>query len=146
MPRKRTIFRPVVGLAGEEDLLAARGHDFADECLADAVEFPPLPGRVPRASVGRRGIDVVDAQVNCPIDDRDRHIVLVGLFERRLAAEAEQARQVAGAAEWAPGHRQRRLADVGCERQSRCANRSEFHELPTSQVFGHWTPPVGQTG
>jgi uncharacterized membrane protein len=84
----------LLGLGGEEGLVAAVGHHLADVLLAPALG----------AAVDRRGVDVVDAEVERALDDGHGDVEVVGLLERGLAAEREDADLVAGLAEVAGGH------------------------------------------
>ena len=84
----------LLGLGGEEGLVAAGLHDAADVLLAPAVG----------AAVDGGGVDVVDAEVEGSLDDGDGVVEVVGFFERGLAAEGEDADFVAGLAEVARGH------------------------------------------
>ena len=88
------VARALLGLGGEEGLVAALGHDLADVLLAPAL----------RAAVDGRRVDVVDAQVEGALDDGHGDVEVVGLLERGLAAEREDADFVAGLAQIARGH------------------------------------------
>ena len=138
---QRPVARAVVGLAREEHFLAPRRHDLADEGLADAVELPSLPGGVARAAVGGGRVDVVHAQVDRAVDDGNRHVVLVGLFERRLAAQAEEAHLVARASESPFGHGRRGGVEPGRHGQGGGAGDTEFHEFTSSQIVSHLHTP-----
>ena len=73
----------VVGLGGEKGLRAPGLHDLAEVLLAPSV-FD--------TTVARRRVHVVDAEIERTLDQRHRDIEVVGLFDRRLAAETEDSR------------------------------------------------------
>src|SRR6516165_8328517 len=74
------------GFSGNEGLIPAGLHDRADVLLTPAL----------RTAVDRRGVDVVDAQIEGAIDDRDSGVEVVWLLKRSLAAKAEDPNLVAG--------------------------------------------------
>ena len=71
----------LAGFGGEEGLVAAVGHHLAHVLLAPAL----------RAAVDGRGVDVVDAQVERALDDGHGDVEVVGLLDRGLAAQREDA-------------------------------------------------------
>ena len=80
---ERAVARAVVRLAREEDLAPAALHDLADVPLAPALFL---------SAVARGGIDVVDAQVDRALDDRDRDRGVVGLLDGGLTARGKRCR------------------------------------------------------
>jgi hypothetical protein len=92
----RAVTRAVVCLAGEKRLAPPALHDLPDVALRHA------------ATVARRGVDVVDAEIERPLHDRDGYGLVVRLLDGRLPAEAEEPHRVAGLAQVARGHRRRR--------------------------------------
>jgi hypothetical protein len=90
----RIVARPLLGLGGQEGLIAAARHHFADVLLAPAL----------RPAVDRRGVDVVDAQVQRALDDGHGYVEVAGALQRGLAAQREDAHAVAGLAQVAGRH------------------------------------------
>jgi len=86
-------------LSDEVDFVAAVFHD------APYILLTPALGK----SVSGGGVDEVDAQVECPLDERDSDVEVVGFFERALATEGEDANLEAGLSEVARGHGRLRL-------------------------------------
>jgi hypothetical protein len=137
---QRSVAGAVVRLAGQEHLPPARLHHLADVALADGGRG--VAGR-PAAAVGGGRVDVVDPEVDGPVDDGDRLVAGPWLLERRLAAEAEDPHHVAGAPERALGHGRCRRAGTADD-QGRRASRPDLDELPSRQlVAAHRTPPAG---
>jgi len=85
-----------MGLGGEEDLRTPALHDLAKILLTPPIFHP---------TVARRGVDIVDAEIERLLDQRHRDIEVVRLFDRRLAAEAENSDLEPGLAEVAGRHR-----------------------------------------
>jgi nitrate reductase gamma subunit len=93
---QRSVTRAIVGLGGEKGLRTARLHDLTEVLLA-----PPILD----SAIACRCVDIVDAQIESLLDQRYRHIEIVGLLDGRLAAEAEDPDLEPGLAEIARRHR-----------------------------------------
>jgi len=82
----------IVTLGGQKDLVAPLPHHAAD------VQFT---GTV---AVQGRGIDIVDAQIERPVDDFDRLVVAVVHRGGEQSAQAVNGYLVSGLAEWSLGN------------------------------------------
>ncbi len=143
------IARALLGLAGEECLRAAPLHHRADVALAPAF----------RASIDRRSVDVIHAQIERPFHNRHRDGFVVPALQRGLPAEAEYADLVPCAPQVAHRHRRRsrrvlcrgrcarRLARRGMAHQSRRRRAAQFQESSSVSLFtvrgsfSHCVPP-----
>jgi hypothetical protein len=92
---ERAVSGPVVGLRREERLRAPMLHDLPDVALAPAL----------RTAVPRRGVDVVDPDVERFLHDGNRYRLVVGPFDSGLPPEAEEPDPVASAPQVACWHR-----------------------------------------
>ena len=96
---QRTVAGTVDGLAGEVHLGAPAFRDLPDVALAPALG----------TAIDRGGIDVVDTEIECPLDDGDSHRLVATSFERGLPAQAEDTHAETRPPQVARGHGARGL-------------------------------------
>ena len=99
---QRTFARPLLGLRRQKRLAPPLRHHPAVILLA-----PPI-----RAAINRRRIKIIHAQIQRPLNDRNGHIKIISLLQRRLPAKAEDANLVACLPQIARRHRRQRARIV----------------------------------